>query len=118
MGNAVHWVFEVSITDGEPDNFKTVMHKMVESSHAEPGATDYEWFVSADQKTCHVYEHYVDSAGAMAHVTTFDEKFSPRLLAVVDPTRFVTYGSPDGAVRGALDGFGAAYTGQIGGFAR
>lgn len=118
MGSAVHWLLKVSTKAGEFDNFKTVMHEMVESSHAEPSATDYEWFVSADQRTCHVYEHYVDLAGAMAHVTTFDEKVSPRLLAVVDPTRFVAYGSPDGAVRGALDGFGAAYTGQISGFAR
>ncbi len=130
MGSAVHWVLEVSIKDGEFDNFKTVMHDMVESSRAEPGTTDYEWFVSADQKTCHVYERYVDSVGAMAHVATFGEKFAPRLLAVVDPTRFVVYGSPvymgqfvvygspDDAVRGALDGFGAVYMGQIGGFAR
>jgi len=118
MGSAVHWVLEASIKDGEFDTFKSVMHEMVESLHAEPGTTDYEWFVSADQKTCHVHERYVDSAGAMAHVAAFGEKFASRLLAVVDPTRSVAYGSPDGAVRGALDGFGAAYMGQIGGFAR
>jgi quinol monooxygenase YgiN len=118
MGSAVHWVLEVSIKDGEFDNFKSVMHDLVESSRAEPGTTHYEWFVSADQKICHVYERYVDSAGAMAHVATFGEKFAPRLLAAVDPTRFVVYGSPDDAVRGVLDGFGAVYMGQIGGFAR
>lgn len=118
MGNAVHWVLEVSIKDGEYDNFLGVMRDMVESAGTEPGTTNYEWFVSDDHQTCHVYERYVDSAATMAHVATFGEKFAARLLAVVDPTRFVVYGSPSDEVRGALDGFGAVYMGQIGGFDR
>ena len=118
MGSAVHWVLEASIKDGEFDNFKVVMHDMVESARTEPGTTNYEWFVSEDQKTCHVYERYVDNAATMAHSATFGEKFAERLLAVVEPTRFVVYGSPSDEVRGGLDGFGAVYMGQIGGFAR
>jgi len=84
----------------------------------EPDTLNYEWFISEDQQTCHIYERYVDSAATMIHLATFGEKFAERILATVEPTRFVVYGNPDETVRGALAGFGAVHMEEIGGFAR
>ena len=54
----------------------------------------------------------------MIHFATFGEKFAERILATVEPTRFVVYGNPDETVHGALAGFGAVHMEEIGGFAR
>ncbi len=118
MTDAVHWMLAATIKDGQQENFKTVMHDMVESTRNEPGTHNYEWFVGGDGKTVNVYERYADSAAVMAHITTFGEKFAERLLAVVEPTGFVVYGNPSDDVRAALAGFGAVHMGQVAGFAR
>jgi quinol monooxygenase YgiN len=118
MSNAVHWMLEARIKDGEFDNFKIVMHDMVKSTRTEPGTTNYEWFLGDDGTTLHVYERYVDSEATMTHVAAFHEKFAERLLSVIEPTSFVCYGHPDHKCRAVLDGFGAVYMDQVGGFAR
>lgn len=119
MGNNVHWILELDINIGEIDNFKAVMKDMVEATQAdEPGALNYEWFISGDGKQCHVYERYADSAATMIHLGNFGEKFADRFLATVTPTRFMVYGDPSAEVRDALAGFGAVHLEQIAGFAR
>lgn len=122
-GNAtsdnVHWLLEVSIKPGQFDTFKSMMAEMVAATKAnEPDTLNYEWFISEEQQTCHIYERFVDSAATMIHLATFGEKFAERILATVEPTRFVVYGNPDETVRGALAGFGAVHMEEIGGFAR
>jgi quinol monooxygenase YgiN len=47
------------------------MNDMVESTKAEPGALNYEWFISEDGTSCHIYERYADSAAAMVHMGHF-----------------------------------------------
>ncbi|MBT5498398.1 MAG: antibiotic biosynthesis monooxygenase [Alphaproteobacteria bacterium] len=119
MSDNVHWLLEISIKPGQLDTFKSVMAEMVAATNAnEPDTLIYEWFISEDQQTCHIYERYVDSAATMIHLATFGEKFAERILATVEPTRFVVYGNPDETVRGALAGFGAVHMEEIGGFAR
>jgi quinol monooxygenase YgiN len=118
MSDEVHWVLEVNIKDGELDNFKAVMKDMVEATQNEPGASNYEWFISEDGNSCHIYERYADSAATMTHLGSFGQNFAERFLAAVEPTRFVVYGNPNDEVRGALAGFGAVHMSQIGGFAR
>ncbi len=41
-----------------------------------------------------------------------------RFLGCLEPTAFYVYGSPNGEVRKILDGFGAKYLGELGGFMR
>ena len=118
MSENVHWVLELAIKEGELDNFKAVMNDMVAGAQEEAGTLNYEWFVSDDGKTCHIYERYADSAATMVHLGNFGANFAERLLATVDPTRFVVYGDPSGDVRDALAGFGAVHMAQIAGFAR
>ena len=119
MSDAVHWVIELNVKDGQLDAFKALAREMSEATQAnEPGATHYEWFISGDGKAVHIYERYVDSAATMIHLGTFGEKFAERFLACVDPARIVVYGDPSADVREALAAFGAAHLAQFAGFAR
>jgi len=119
MSDYVYWLFEVAIKDGEFDNFKKLMGEMVEATQAnEPNALNYEWTISEDGQSCHLYERYADSAAAMTHLGAFGEKFADRFMASVELTRFVVYGNPNSEVKQALSGFGAVFMTPFGGFAR
>ena len=119
MSDNVHWLLQLNIKEGELDNLKALMNEMVEATQAnEPGTTNYEWFVSDDGKTCHIYERYVDSAATMVHLGNFGANFAERFLAILEPTSFVVYGDPSNEVREALAGMGAVHMSQTAGFTR
>ncbi len=119
MSDNVYWVLELAIKPGELDNFKALMKEMVEATQAnEPHTLNYEWTISEDSQSCHIYERYADSTATMAHLKTFGEKFAERFMAALEPTRFTVYGNPNDEVKGALSGFGAVFMAPIGGFAR
>ncbi len=119
MGQNVHWILEVGIKDGQLENFKTLMGEMVAATSAdEPGTTHYEWFLSADETSCHIYERYADSAAVMVHLGNFGSKFAGRFMGCVQPTGLTVYGDADAEARKALGGLGAVHFEQIGGFAR
>ncbi len=119
MSDAVSWVLELAVKDGQLDAFKALAQEMSEATQAdEPGATHYEWFIDADGKTIHIFERYADDAATMIHLGTFGAKFAERFLACVDPARLMVYGDPNAEVREALAGLGAAHMTQFAGFAR
>ncbi len=119
MSEAVSWVLELAVKDGQLDTFKALAQEMSEATQAdEPGASHYEWFISEDGKVIHIYERYVDSAVTMIHLQTFGEKFAERFLACVDPTRLMVYGDPSAEVRAAMAGLGPVHMAQFNGFAR
>ncbi len=119
MSDHVYWVLELVVKSGEADNFKALMNEMVETTRAnEPDTLNYEWTLSADGATCHIYERYADSAATMTHLASFGANFADRFLAAVEPTRFTVYGNPSAEVREALGAFGAAYMTPAAGFAR
>ena len=45
------------------------MNEMVESTQAEPETLSYDWFVSDDRSTVHIYERYAD-LGRARHATS------------------------------------------------
>ena len=119
MSETVSWVLEMAIKPGELDNFKALMDEMVEAAQStQPDTTHYEWFYSEDGSACHLYERYTDSAATLIHLNSFGENFAERFLGAADPTRIVVYGDPNDEVRTILDGFGAVYMEQLGGYAR
>ena len=119
MSGNVHWVLEVAIKDGELDNFKGLMNEMVDATQAnEPDALNYEWFISGDEKTCHIYERYADSDATRVHLGNFAEHFGARFMGMSTPGKFTLYGHPDDQLREALKGMAAIEMSQIGGFAR
>ena len=91
---------------------------MVESTQAEAGTLSYEWFLSEDAGTCHLYERYQDSNAALVHLGSFGSKFAERFLGCVELTALHVYGEPSEELRAVHDGFGAVYLGTFGGFSR
>ncbi len=119
MTNNVYWLLEVVIKPGEFDNFKALMKEMVEATQAnEPNTLNYEWTITEDSQSCHIYERYADSAATMTHLGAFGEKFAERFMASAEPTRFVVYGAANNEVKEALSGFAAVFMAPFGGFAR
>jgi quinol monooxygenase YgiN len=116
----VYWVVEANIKPGELNNFKALMNEMVDACREnEPDALIYEWSISKDEKQCHIYERYADSAAALNHLSRFVENFGERFGAVVDLGTFNIYGNPnDEAANAFVDGFDAALFAPIGGFTR
>ena len=110
MEDQVSWVIELAVKPGELEAFKALMEEMVAGTNVEPTTLGYEWFISDDGGTVHIYEKYADSEAMVSHVSGFLAKWAER-LAAVDVTRFTVYGSPNTAAKEMLDGFGAVYLG-------
>lgn len=118
MSEQVSWFLELAVKPGQIDDVRALIREMAESAQTEPGALNYEWSISGDEGVIHSYERYADSGAVLAHLSAFGEKFAERLLAAVDPTRFVVYGDPTDQAKEALDAFGALYMKPLAGFAR
>jgi quinol monooxygenase YgiN len=114
----VSWVVELAVKEGALDRFKALMEEMVAGTSEEPQTLAYEWYISGDARTVHIYEKYTESGAMVAHVSGFLEKWAERFMACVDVTRFVVYGDPSPAARELLAGFGPTYLGPWGGFSR
>jgi len=117
MSEQIHWLLEVTILPGQFDNFRAVARDLIASAEKEPGTLAYEWNLSPDGSSCHIYERYRDSAAVMAHVTGFGA-FAERFLAACRPGRFDVYGSPSDEVKAALADFQPVYHTHFGGFSR
>lgn len=119
MSDTISWMLELNIKPGELDNMKALMKEMVEATRAnEPGALNYEWFISEDEKTCHIYERYANSAAVMTHLGNFGRNFAKRFVAVFEPTSQVVYGNPNDELRKVLAKAGAVFMGPLDGFSR
>lgn len=119
MPEAVSWNLQLSVRDGQLDSLRTLMDDMVAATRQdEPGTLAYEWFLSANGSTCHIYERYVDSAAVLVHLNNFGTKYAERFLGCLEPTSLAVYGDPSPEAREVLDGFGAQYFGWLGGFDR
>jgi len=118
MPKTVSWNLQVSVREGNLNDVRDLMNEMVTATQEEPGTQCYEWFLSGDGKTCHIYERYADSEAAMVHLGNFGSKFAERFLACIEPSSLSVYGEPSSELRAALDGFGAVYLGWLGGFSR
>jgi quinol monooxygenase YgiN len=118
MEDHVAWVIELTVKPGQLGTLKELMDEMVEGTSGESGTRNYEWYISDDESTVHIFEKYESSEAMIAHVNGFLEKWAARFMGCVEPTRFVVYGSPSEAARELLAPFGGTYLGPWGGFAR
>src|SRR5262249_19710449 len=118
MSNSISWNLQLSIHEDRLNAVHDLMREMVTATQHEPGTQSYEWFLSEDNKTCHINERYADCDAVMVHASNFDTKFAERFFACFEPTSCSVYGHPSKEVRAALDGLGAVYLGWLGGFTR
>ena len=91
---------------------------MVESTRTEPGALIYERYISDDHQTVHVFERYLDSNAAVAHLTAFGKMYSERFARMVNRKRFTVFGTPTVELKEILDPLGATYVAALAGFSR
>jgi quinol monooxygenase YgiN len=118
LDNHISWCVELAIDPRELEAHRALTSEMVQFARSESGTLVYERFISADRKTLHVYERYVDSAAALAHLRSFEARFADRFHGMIARRRFVVFGTPSEALRNLLDRFGAIYTAPFGGFSR
>lgn len=119
MSGHIFWILETAVKPGERSDLDVLMKDMVTDIEAnEPGVLNYEFFVSEDGTSCHVYERYVDSAAVMAHMGYFGSNFMERFMSILEPTSLTLYGDASDEVREALAGFAPASMLPAPGFAR
>lgn len=82
---------------------------MVAVTRRERGVLSYQRFVSEDGTIIHVYERYVDSAAAVAHLEAFMKRFAGRFGAMVERRAFTVFGCPSAELKAALDRFNPVY---------
>jgi quinol monooxygenase YgiN len=115
-GHEVAWLLELTVNPDQFDTMRALLEEMVASTRAEPGALGYAWFVGEANRTVALYERYADSAAVLTHLATFGERFAPRFLAAMTPTRLTVFGDPSEEARQALAGLNPTYLGFLGGF--
>ncbi len=118
MSETVSWLLMLAVKPGELEEFEDLMTEMVAHTRSEPGTLAYEWFVSDDGSEVHLYERYIDSAAAMAHLIGFGKHFAQRFTAATDQKAMYVYGNPDETLRRAVSSPTTEFVGPFGGFAR
>lgn len=118
MSDTLSWNLQLEVRDGRLDDARALMAEMVEATRAEEGTLGYEWYLSEDGAACHIYERFADSDAALAHLGAFGSNFMERFMECFEPTALTVYGEPTDEAREALDGLGAVYLGNFGGFHR
>lgn len=119
MSDFVYWIIEAEVNDGKLDELKSLMTEMSDATFSdESGALNYEWSLSEDNKTVHIFERYVDSAATMIHMGNFGAKFAGRFMGAVKPAKCTLYGAPDDNVLKAMKPMGAVLMTSAAGFSR
>jgi quinol monooxygenase YgiN len=114
----VSWLVQCGVKEGQLDALKELMDEMVAGTSQEPGALSYEWFISDDNASVHIYEKYVDSAATVAHMQAFGEKWAGRFMGCLDVQRVTVYGDPDEMAQKAIAPMGGKQLATWGGFGR
>lgn len=118
MSDVVSWSLQMKVRDGSLNDARALVREMVASVRDEPGALTYEFFLSDEGSSCHIYERYADSDAVMAHLGNFGANFAERFMGCFEPTSFSVYGPASAEVRGALEAFGATHFATLDGFRR
>ena len=64
--NMVRFTVDLAINEGKLDEFEGIAQSMIAGSQKEPDTLGYDWFLSADRKSCRLVETYRDANAALA----------------------------------------------------
>jgi quinol monooxygenase YgiN len=118
MVDDLYWVFTLTVRSGQLPAFQQLVTEIVAASEQEPGTLAYQYSISADEQTVHIFERYRDSAAFVSHVEQTFGGYAERFLSMVTIASLVVYGNPDAEARKALDRFNATYMTLFAGFAK
>lgn len=118
MSKHISWHVELQLKPGQLDAFRALTGEMVEATKSEVGALIYERFISDDSHYVHVFERYLDSSAAVAHLLRFGKMYGDKFAKMVDRKRFTVLGTPTRELKEILDPLGATYVAPLAGFSR
>lgn len=108
MKTTVRFTVELDIADGKHDDFERIARTMAERTKAEPGALEYDFYISDDRKRCRLLEAYAGPEAFVAHIKgPVVQELVPQMLASSNLTRFEVYGDPGSEAAQMLGAFGA-----------
>ena len=116
MSDEIAWRVELSVKPDQVSNLLLLTNEMVQAASLEVGCLSYQRFISPDGKTVHVYERYLNSGVALAHLTMFFSRFGDRFASMVERESFTLYGTPSSELRRVLDQFNPDYLRPFGNF--
>jgi quinol monooxygenase YgiN len=109
MKEKVRFTVELDIADGKLDEFQRIAQTMTERTKTEPGALEYDFYISDDRKRCRLLEAYTDAGSVLAHLKgPVVQELVPQLLTASSLTRFEVYGDPGTEAAQILSGLGVA----------
>src|SRR5260370_24081540 len=79
----------MAVKEGKLETFRELMEEMVSGTSGEPGTLAYQWYISHDGGTVHVFEIYADSEAVVAHHVSkgfMMQNWARRVIECVDPT--------------------------------
>lgn len=118
MTDQIQYLVEFTIADGKTDQFKSLMHSLIEKvKKNEPGTDSYQVFYNNGEKNSYMIERFPNSAGVMAHLAHVGPMI-PELLELAPITRFEIFGNVSAEVEEALKSLGAISFDYLDGFNR
>ena len=109
MGDEIAWRVELFVKPDQVGNLLALTDEMVKSAGAEHGCLSYQRFISPDGYSVHLYERYLNSDTARAHLTIFFQRFSARFASMIDRRTVSVYGTPSSELRQMLELFSPEY---------
>src|SRR5258708_39144223 len=97
MKGHVSWVNELAVKEGKLETFRELMEEMVSCTSGEPGTLAYQWYISHDGGTVHVFEIYADSEAVVAHHVSkgfMMQNWAGRFMGCVESTPGGGYSEP------------------------
>lgn len=92
----VHFLLDFTIHPGKLEDFAATAERMTAGTSKEPGALNYEWFLSQDRSRCRLLETYADVGAMQKHLASaVVGELLPKLLEFAAISRFEVYGTPD-----------------------
>jgi len=106
--NRVHFVIDLTISEGKFKEFEATVRLMTEGTAKEQGALEYEWYLTSDRRRCRLLETYANVDAMQKHLgSAVVKELVPKLLTFAAISRFEVYGNPDAQSAAALKSFGA-----------
>lgn len=118
MSDEIYWTYIVSVAEGAFEQFKDLIHELVDASRKEAGTIAYQFWTGDDGRTVNIFEHYEDSGAVVLHVEQTLSPFKERMASLTTVKSVTVHGNPDEAARQILDGWGSIYMAPIAGFSR
>ena len=111
--------FQLSIKEGQLEEFKAFVNTMIEVTDVnEPNTLGYEWYINEDGSECHLLETFNNSEAFMTHLGNVGHMFDT-LSQFATMTRAKIYGSPSDELQQSLaSAYGVEYFGHFNGVTR